>query len=287
MIGKNIIGVVILNFKAYEETIDCVRSFINQTFTNIEIIIVENGSGNESEIVLKKTFGYNEDVHLIISDTNLGFAKGNNLGIRYARNVLGCTDIIVINSDTIVQRTFVEELINGKEKGVAVISPTVINLNGDFQQPSVNTSNMPKEIIRTCKNIFITSILRWPIIRLIYKKYSSIDHTHNRCISKEVKAYYLQGCSYMLTNEFFKHYTQLYPKTFLYWEELNLLWYIYKAGLKSCYVHTSPVLHKVAVSTEMLVGKENKRKEKFVYDSMKKSICLYFSSYSRIKKKYC
>lgn len=283
---KSKVGVVILNFKAYKETLDCVDSFRKQTFPEVEIIVVENGSRNESAAVLKKEFEHNDDVHIIVSDSNLGFAKGNNLGINYARKTLGCTDVIVINSDTIVQPTLVEELIAGKESGVAVISPTVIHTDGNFQQPAVNTSNMPKEVIRTYKNIFFTSILNWPIVRYIYKKHSRKKNIDDIYVPKEVRTYYLQGCAYMLTSDFFKHYTQLYPKTFLYWEELNLLWYIYRAGMKTSYVHTSPVLHKVAVSTGKLIGTEHRRKEKFVYDSMKKSTRLYFTTYSGIRKKY-
>lgn len=285
---KDKVGVIILNYRAFKETIECVESFKKQSYPHVEIVVVENGSQNESAKFLQNAFKGERNIHIIISNVNLGFAKGNNLGIQYARKELGCKDVVVINSDTVVQPTIIEELVSAKEKNVALLSPTVINLNGQLQQPSENAENMPREIARVCKNIFVTSIINSKFFTFLKRKNnrSSVICTNSNKL--EVKAFYLQGCSYMLTEEFFKHYTGLYPETFLYWEELNLLWYVYKAGLKTKYVSTSPVLHKVAVSTGELLGLEarRKKKEKLVYGGMRKSIPLYFMSYAKIRDKY-
>lgn len=285
------VGIVILNYKAYKETLECVECFKHQIYKNIEIIVVENGSENESSNILKKEYSNSSNIHLIISEVNLGFAKGNNLGINYARNVLKCDSVIVINSDTLVQPTLVGELVNAMEPEIAVISPNVVNLNGKRQVPSVNTSNISNEIIKTIYKIFLTNLLESFIFKKIYLKYK--HNKKNNLIDDSLecfvaKKYFIQGCSYMLTNEFFNHYTQLYPKTFLYWEELNLLWYIHKAQLKTKYVHTSPIIHKVAISTNYLIeNKEQKmRKKNFIMNGMKSSIPLYLSSYKKIRHKY-
>ena len=55
LIGRGImekIGVVVLNYKNYNETINCVNSLLGQSNVDLEIVIVENGSNNDSEKVL-------------------------------------------------------------------------------------------------------------------------------------------------------------------------------------------------------------------------------------------
>lgn len=282
------VGVVILNYKAYWETIECVESFKKQTYSNLELIVVENGSGNESKEKLSSAYSDDAHVHVIVSDVNLGFAKGNNLGITYARNSLGCEDVIVINSDTIVQPTWVEEMVSRKEQGVAVISPTVVHTDGLLQMPSENADSMPKEIMRVIKNIYLTKLLNLRIIKALRNKKADYDMSTGVGELPAPKKYYLEGCAYMLTSEFFKHYSKQYPETFLYWEELNLLWYVYKAGLKTLYADTSPVLHKVAVSTKVSAAQDEyeKIRTKRVMEGMRASLPLYLMSYQSIIRKY-
>ena len=56
-----------------------------QDYEDIQIVIVDNGSGNGSAEKLREHFAARQRVHIVESPENLGFARGNNLGIRYAR----------------------------------------------------------------------------------------------------------------------------------------------------------------------------------------------------------
>ena len=77
---------VILNYKTYEEAAACAESILStQTWKNMHIVIVDNGSGNGSEEWLVEHFIDEKRVRVTASGENLGFARGNNLGIRYAR----------------------------------------------------------------------------------------------------------------------------------------------------------------------------------------------------------
>lgn len=285
------IGVVILNYNTWIDTVECVQSFQAQIYDNLSIVIVDNGSSDQSVRELRKISSMFENVYLIQSNTNLGFAKGNNIGIRYARESLRCNSVIVINSDTVVQSTFVQEMSAAIEPGVSVISPYVVRRDGNVQPPAVNTDNIRKEIIRTIIMNCLSEILNSVVFRGIYGKYRERKRPKIKSLQTSIipKKYFIQGCAYMLTEDFFQHYTQLYPNTFLYWEELNLLYYVCKCGTHTKYIYTSPVLHKVAVSTQNLLKNSNqkKQKRKLVWDSLLKSLPLYFTSYKGIKKKYC
>ena len=96
------ISCVVLNYKKYDETLACVDSIRNQQYQNYSIVIVENGSKNESWKILNEKYARSKDVFLIKSDDNLGFAKGNNLGIDYAHDILKADIIFVVNSDVVL-----------------------------------------------------------------------------------------------------------------------------------------------------------------------------------------
>ncbi len=288
---NNKIGVVILNYLTYNDTVNCVECALKLQYDNFEIVVVENGSPNESYEELSKTLSGKDKVTLLKSEENLGFARGNNLGIRYAHENLGCDIVFVTNSDV----TFESDLLDFVKKenfdGVGVASPTVYNPNGKEQNPAVNCDSMPKHILHTFWGIFLAGILDLPVISSIYGAYSKKKKS---LVSEEksvvYKKYNIQGSCYFLMPDFFKYYTQLYPKTFLYWEENNLLWYLYKANLTTKAVKTSHVIHMGEGSTTEMDKNKNierhKLRRKRYLRSTRESLPLYFKSFDKIRKLY-
>lgn len=278
---------VILNYMSYRETIDCVNLLKEQSYKNHEIVIVDNGSKNESKERLHACFDNNSDIYIIESEKNLGFAKGNNLGIRYARNILKADYVFVVNSDILTSKTLYSEIIEINYSGVGVISPSVIKKNGEKQLPAINTDNIELTIKNTKKQIEIAVLLNLPIISSIYRCYKKIKSNEELAEPQENKQYAIQGCSYFLTPLFFKYYNELYPETFLYWEEIDLAYYLDKVGLKAIIVNTSPVIHLDGKSVEKLISiKKEKKKLKYSIESMKNSLPLFEMSYNEIKEKY-
>lgn len=96
---------VILNYKTWREAAACAESILKtQQGQDIRIVLVDNGSGNGSEESLREEFAGEKRVHVIASEKNLGFARGNNLGIRYARSHFEPDFIVAANSDIILNR---------------------------------------------------------------------------------------------------------------------------------------------------------------------------------------
>ena len=81
---------VILHYLAIKETIDCLTSIEkNISYDNYDVIVVDNGSKVDQDVVLLKQQELKfTNVKVIISDENLGFARGNNIGFLYAKNNL-------------------------------------------------------------------------------------------------------------------------------------------------------------------------------------------------------
>ena len=105
------VSIIILNWNNYWDTIECIRSLEKATYPNLDILIVDNSSDNDSEVILRKEFP-----SYVFKQTgiNLGFAGGNNIGIRQALKK-GADYILLLNSDTVVKENFLEPLINAGE----------------------------------------------------------------------------------------------------------------------------------------------------------------------------
>ncbi len=103
------ISVVILNWNGKKVTADCLDSVKGQTFKNYEVILVDNASDDGSCGYLKKKFPF---VKLIRNEENLGYAGGNNVGVKSARGKY----ILILNNDVILDRSFLSELWKNRNK---------------------------------------------------------------------------------------------------------------------------------------------------------------------------
>lgn len=271
---------VILNYNSYGETVECVNALLKMKYDACEIVIVDNGSKNESVSVLKERFSGNGRVHIIVSENNLGFAKGNNLGISYAREKLGADFVYVCNSDTVSPEKLFGEILKAYKRGTGVISPSVYRPDGSFQLPNENSDSITKRLRFSITHLLMGMVLLFVLRKKNEKPVFDVKTAEPDSFGR----YVLQGCSYFLTPDYFEHYKGLYPKTFLYWEEINLLYMLNKAGLRSIEIKTTPVIHKGKMST--ITDDLQAFKLRNAFKSMLKSLPLYFMSLKRISEKY-
>lgn len=92
---------LILNYKTFDETRNCVRSIdaLDTNDAKKEIVIVDNDSNDKSFEKLNEEYKKRENVHVILHKINDGFSKGNNYGYEYIRDNFKPDFIIMINSD--------------------------------------------------------------------------------------------------------------------------------------------------------------------------------------------
>jgi len=292
-------AVVILNYMSYEDTLACIECALNQKGEGYEIIVVDNGSENDSYGILKKEYESVANITLLRLEKNEGFAKGNNYGIHYAREKFKADYIFVCNSDVTFTEDLFESALALQTKGIGAISPPVYDSDGNPQPISITTNHIYLKIINIITQLIITWLTYLPGIDKLYQIY---QHRKKGRPDKEKKAeqdkaksvnwnpnkYNLQGCAFFLTTEFFKYYEQLYPKTFLYWEEINLIVYLSKAHLQAVIKELPVVIHKGKKSTKHLIKDKAYEKKRLEYStkSMIKSLPMFFRSYVYILAKY-
>ncbi|MFZ5845674.1 MAG: glycosyltransferase family 2 protein, partial [Patescibacteria group bacterium] len=101
------ISTIILNWNGLNDTIECIKSVKAIDYPNYEMIVVDNGSTDNSEKVLREKF---PTTTLIQNGDDLGYAEGNNRGIYYALN-RGAEYILILNNDTKLEKSCLSELI--------------------------------------------------------------------------------------------------------------------------------------------------------------------------------
>ncbi len=97
-----LVSVVIPNWNGKEYLRDCIASLREQTHNNLEIIVVDNASKDDSVEYLRKNF---PETKVIKHSKNLGFGAANNTGIRAARGKY----IMMLNNDTRLEPKCIEE----------------------------------------------------------------------------------------------------------------------------------------------------------------------------------
>jgi GT2 family glycosyltransferase len=75
------VACILVNWNGWQDTVDCLDALKLNDYPNLKIIVVDNGSTNDS---VSRIRAAHPDILLLESSKNLGFAGGNNIGMRYA-----------------------------------------------------------------------------------------------------------------------------------------------------------------------------------------------------------
>lgn len=116
------IGVIILNWNGLEDTLECLMSVTQARFRDCEVIVVDNGSTDDSCHVIPNAY---PAITFIATGENLGWAGGNNVGIRHAMQ-RGHELIFLLNNDTTIDPGCLEALSDIYEiTGPALVHPAI------------------------------------------------------------------------------------------------------------------------------------------------------------------
>jgi GT2 family glycosyltransferase len=115
-----LVSIITINYNQSEVTLDLLRTLREITYPNIEVIVVDNASPNDNPDKIKTLY---PEINLIKSEQNLGFAGGNNLGVRVAKGEY----FLFINNDVEVPANFLEPLVAVLENNssVGMVSPKI------------------------------------------------------------------------------------------------------------------------------------------------------------------
>lgn len=258
------IAFIILNYNNFVDTQKCIDSIRKKVDTeNYRIIVVDNCS---KKIVQDEVSSYcinSTDVTLIELDENLGFARGNNAGIREARE-LGARFICCINDDAMLLSNDITKILECKlaQFNPAVIGPEIIRPNGRSQElsyfKSIEEYKRGLELLESkgSEHLGRESVKMWlrkhPMIgKFVYRLYYAIRHKEKGSIDNDIDRMdlLLQGCCLFFTPVFFEKLNGFNEATFLFAEEDFLYADLSINHLRTLYTTAVKVYHKGGVST--------------------------------------
>ena len=212
---EHLVSVIVLNYNAGELLLNCIESLKKSTYSNMEILVVDNISSDGSQTKCKEKF---PDIKLIQNEKNLGYCGGNNVGIKEAKGEF----IVILNPDTVVDVNWLDELIAAqKEFGEGLYQPKILSLNEDGVIQS--TGNM--------LHVFGFGFARDKGNKVTNKK-------------EEIERIgYASGTCLFTTRKVIKKVGLLDEFLFLYHDDLDLGWRAAQIGINSYYVPKSRISH--------------------------------------------
>ena len=265
------IRIVILNYNSSQYTINTIKDLKTQSFQNFEIVVVDNASiPVERELLI---LSLPKSIVCIYSDRNLGYARGNNLGMKIKTNHEPDYYFILNNDVIIVDKQLLEILLSSftLNNKIIAVSPLIDSM----------ASNLPIE-----KQIQVRRVLPLPnlffvccTIFKLFTKNSFNQYVYLKempFINKYLLCDSINGAAFMIEADFIKQNNYLDEGTFLFFEEIILGKQIMNAG-GTCMLNGKVALkHLQGISTKSKPNRLNLVMEKYKRESE-----LYYF------KKYC
>jgi len=234
------VSIVILNYKLPEDTIECLESIYENIHKKFQVILVDNGSGDDSAEKISRWAQLNQksitrvqdgsncfpepqfygELILAESSQNLGFSGGNNLALKYALN--GGTDYVwFLNNDTVIKKDALFELLRLAEHDLKIgIVCSKLHVYGQAGKVQYNGE------------------------KVVYEGFvDSRKDDHPRPTAQP------SGCSMLVKRDVFETVGYLDDDYFLYFEDNDFATRATKKGWSIYYTPYSKVYHKGGAST--------------------------------------
>lgn len=241
---KNHVSIIIVNYNTPDDTKATIASLANIDHVGFDyrIIVVDNGSKellSFSNLFLKK----NTKVDLLRSESNLGFSGGNNLGIQHAIDHYDSDYYLLLNSDTIVSKEFLQKLYEMMKNDPKIgLAASKIYFHKGYEY----FANSYKETEKHHVLWYVGGKVDWTNLLSYHIGIDEIDRGH---FDKEKETDYATGCVMMINREVIERVGRLDDRFFLYSEDVDFSLRVHEAGLKVMYCPNSVVYHKIGRST--------------------------------------
>lgn len=209
-------------------TLACLESLLQQRYAPMEVLVIDNASQDGTPEAVRAAY---PDLGLIRTGANLGYAGGNNVGIREALQ-RGAEAVFLVNNDTLLDPDCVARLVNSLEADpqIGVIGPMVYT---------------------------------WDRGRVISSAGGAIDWWHADAINvgmgeadrgqyKARPVDFINGCGLMIARKAIKRVGLLDERYFMYWEEADWCVRVRRAGFSVHFEPEARMRHKATIRSDRL-----------------------------------
>ena len=219
------VTVIVLNWNGKVDTLECLGSLAKLDYPNFKIVVVDNASSDNSVVEIRAKF---PEVVILETGDNLGFAGGNNVGIRWALQD-GTDYILILNNDTIVAHDLLNAFVSAakQQKDKAVLGAKIYF----FDTP---------DMIWFAGGVWVKEQNKF--IHLGWKQHDCSDFAN---ISETD---YITGCAMFIHADIFNDIGLLDEKFFLVYEETDWCYRAKARGYKCLVIPEAKLWHKVSAS---------------------------------------
>lgn len=224
---------IILNFNNYADTCECIDSIFDlpesRELKNV-IVLVDNASSDGSGEKLRER--YASKVVFLESSQNIGYAAGNNLGIRYALEQ-NPEYICILNNDTIVEEDFYTDCVRvlKQEADCGFVSPVIMDYKTGKVQSTGGDIILKKGTV-TAKN-------------------SGMDR---EALTGLIESDYMGGACLVFRTELIQTIGLIPENYFLFFEETEWCWKAKKTGYVNRCTTATAIRHKGSASIDTISG---------------------------------
>lgn len=195
-----------------------------------EIVVVDNDSHDESLEYLKD-MAAKKEIRLVQSGANLGYGKGNNLGVEHAHGEY----VLILNPDVSLEIDTMQTMVDYMEKHqkVGLLGPQLYFFNGQIQD-SCRRFMRPLDLV-----VKRTPLRHVPMLARRVKKYLMQDYDKKE--AQEVDL--ITGACIMLRKKVFKEVGGFDPRYFLFMEDADLCRTLWSSGYSVVYFPQARALH--------------------------------------------
>lgn len=260
--ANNNIGIVILNYCTWLDTLTLVHSLQKQTVAErLHIVVVDNASPNGSYQQLQHLEKQYANVTLLQTGENMGYARGNNYGLRYLEEHRPPRYVAITNNDIQLPKNCFEQLAAayGKLDKPAFIAPLMLTTKGEIVNPPRKRS-----FIDDCLNMFLLYRLLSP--------FNTIKILHNAG-GGICRVPIIPGSFIFSTFPTFRDIGYFYPHTFLFAEERFIAAEVEKAGLSNYLLTNLSYIHHHSKTINTHLSLVNKHR--YLYNGCIRYTCKY------------
>jgi GT2 family glycosyltransferase len=236
-VNQPLVSLISVNYNQALVTLDMIKSVLDESYSNIELIIVDNGSKESLDTYLPK----DSNIRFIRSERNLGFAGGNNLALPYAKGKY----LFYINNDTILSPGCIGTLVQYLEThpNVGIISPLICyDLEQTNHKEIIQFVAMTALHVLTGRNITVGRM-----------------QENKGQFQEPVETAYVHGAAMMVRSEITEKVGVMDDHFFLYYEEMDWSARIKKAGYDILTIPTAKIYHRESLT----VGEDSPLKTYF------------------------
>ena len=220
-----LVYIIILTWNQRALTADCLRSVSQMTYPNYRIVVVDNGSVDDTVEFIQREF---PEVTLIKNPYNRGFASGSNTGILFAL-AHEADYILLLNNDTTVYPDFLEKLIAVAQAlpNAGILMPQII----EDRKDKVWFTGSQKHWL----TLDATDFGRYGPCQIVNEEIKRVD--------------YVFGTAMMIRRAVIEDIGLLDESFFMYYEDMDFCLRAQSAGYGIYYVGTTAVRHRISAST--------------------------------------